>query len=192
MCYSSSTLCRILGIFEFKQTNTNILIMENITPSKPSAFLFDLKGSTYDRVCLKDKNRLMRGTIMKDQDFKNLSIKLDITEDDARRLYCNIREDTRMLEELGIMDYSLLIGIYDEFRYPSCRYTVQGINGVIYRMGIIDFMQEYTLSKKAEREVKRLMSVEEISSVNPHRYAERFLCFVKHILLDENNFKSIV
>ncbi len=192
MSYSNSILCRILGLFEFKQTNTNIIIMENITPSKKSAFLFDLKGSTYDRSCLKDITRPMRGKIMKDQDFKNLNIRVDILEDDARRLYCNIREDIRMLEELGIMDYSLLIGIYDEFKYPGCRYTVQGRNGVIYRMGIIDFMQEYTLSKKAEREMKRLMSVEEISSVNPHRYAERFLCFVRNILLEENNFKSIV
>jgi hypothetical protein len=181
--YPHSKLSRILGIYEFHDRNTTILLMENILPNKNLAYIFDLKGSTYNRSVLSNSAVIKKGVTMKDMDLKMLNFYLDIDEDTIRTIKNSIQDDVRFLEEAGIMDYSLLLGVYENFSDAANRYTVYSTDSIVYNIGIIDFMQEFNLAKKAEREMKKVISGKDISSVNPHRYAERFLSFVDESVL---------
>lgn len=179
----NSMLNRILGIFEFEASNTHIMLLENIIPNKDAAYLFDLKGSTFQRSTLKNSSDVCTGKVMKDLDFKNLDIHLKISEESQIELLNTLRDDVRLLEELGIMDYSLLVGVYDNSLIASSRYTIISENSMAFNIAIIDFLQRYNLTKKAEREVKRILSNEDISSISPRKYSERFLSFIQKTLL---------
>lgn len=181
--YPQSKLSRILGIYEFHDRNTTILLMENILPNKELAYIFDLKGSTFKRSVLANTETIKKGVTMKDMDLKMLNFYLDIDSETIRVIKNSIKEDVRFLEEAGIMDYSLLLGVYENFSDAANRYTVYSSDNVVYNIALIDFMQEFNLAKKAEREMKKIISNDDISSVNPHRYAERFLSFVDESVL---------
>ena len=80
---------------------------------------------------------------------------------------------TLMLQNFGIMDYSLLIGIDFEGTPFSTKST-------IYYIGIIDYLQKYNSSKKLETTLKKFKGPG-VSSVPPIPYRERFLKLVKDI-----------
>ena len=61
----------------------------------------------------------------------------------------------------------------------SLRGTRRGMN-VMYYLGVIDFLQPWTLKKRLERDLKGLAGFDksEISCVAPADYSARFLKFV--------------
>ena len=76
--------------------------------------------------------------------------------------------------EHDIMDYSILLKICK----PSSISSPHMFHGdeFSYCIGIIDFLQEYTWSKKAETKIKSFVNnYDQISSQDPNTYARRFL-----------------
>jgi 1-phosphatidylinositol-4-phosphate 5-kinase len=67
-------------------------------------------------------------------------------------------------------------------KFKKTRHTFLSENGkYIYHIGIIDYLQSFTLGKTFENKFKTLMHKEgaEISAVEPKRYATRFLKFMR-------------
>eukprot|EP00439_Symbiodinium_sp_Y106_P037812 s1347_g4.t1 len=86
---------------------------------------------------------------------------------DSDRLEHALTKDLELLQELGLVDYSLLMA-YEEGEI--------GKSGRI-RLGIIDFLQPYTLDKKLESTVKKLVQRHEPTIVAPDQYARRLYEF---------------
>jgi hypothetical protein len=91
------------------------------------------------------------------------------------------------------MDYSLLLGIQRTLaplelkkNYSSARKVEKLVADNIYEslsLGIIDYLQEFDISKFVENRYKSLFSPEKIiSSVSPEQYCHRFVLFLNTIL----------
>jgi 1-phosphatidylinositol-4-phosphate 5-kinase len=106
--------------------------------------------------------------------------------------------DCELLTSLNMMDYSLLVGIFDKSRVDptygiddntlreilaqdNCLHFTDRLDeqGLIYFMGIIDFLQHYNANKKFETVAKSFVNNrKEISSVKPRFYAKRLVTFI--------------
>merc|ERR1712048_1287607 len=108
----------------------------------------------------------------------------------ARNIHCQLEKDTLFLQRHAIMDYSLLLGVSyqqiknkpsldiatNEENYAVSANIVEGPG--IYYIGIIDMLQKWNSSKKAERFLKtyfRCKNKAGISCVEPVFYRKRFL-----------------
>lgn len=172
-----SRLVRILGVFEFKETRTNILFMENILPNSSQSYIFDIKGSSLDRSTLDSFSNFHKGSIYKDNDFKACGMACTLSADFRSELLASLQKDIEFLRESAVMDYSLLIGIYDEYSTASSRYSIF-THSSVYNLGIIDILQTYRFKKKAERGWKKMLTSEDPSSADPCSYSERFINFI--------------
>ncbi|GLE02810.1 hypothetical protein PINS_up011674 [Pythium insidiosum] len=72
---------------------------------------FDLKGSTVGRRA-KPEERASRG-VLKDMDLIDSGFRLQMGAERRAMLLVQLRKDVEFLKRMKIMDYSLLIGIYD-------------------------------------------------------------------------------
>ena len=66
---------------------------------------------------------------------------------------------------------------------------VSTCGNLIYHVGLIDYLQKYTFSKKVERYVKiKTTSAmpNEISSIDPDMYFHRFNKFMRKVVFDTN------
>lgn len=153
--------------------------------------------------------------IYKDLDLIRRKSKLNFGR--AKRPWMHqVFRDVRFLEELNIMDYSLLIGISSRtdtklrpgnvwenvlsvFLGPSPEVVKQSKrledfsviahpNGSeIYQVGIIDILQKYNTRKKAENFLKSCVYEPfEISAVPSRDYARRFIRFLRFNIGEEN------
>eukprot|EP00050_Salpingoeca_kvevrii_P011558 m.16298 g.16298 ORF g.16298 m.16298 type:complete len:754 (-) comp3490_c0_seq1:89-2350(-) len=116
-----SLLCRFFGLYSIQmapeQMYFSFVIMENIFARVDNLDLhefYDLKGSTVNRRSIKDRDRAIaanfRGT------RKDLDLERDIAlfnERAVAALHAQLACDTLFLNEHGIMDYSLLVGIHN-------------------------------------------------------------------------------
>ncbi|CDJ62096.1 Phosphatidylinositol phosphate kinase PIPK5, related [Eimeria necatrix] len=98
---------------------TYFLVMENLfhTPV-PIHRRYDLKGSTYKR-SLAPESRVDPTIALKDNDLEREGekarfprLRIDIGPERAARLLELLRKDANFLVTYGLMDYSLLVGIY--------------------------------------------------------------------------------
>lgn len=121
-------------------------------------FTLDLKGSTVDRRVLsrdeihKIKNNNLtilnnvKNLVLKDEDFLNLGLSLNISRKDADIFEEIIRNDTEFLKNYIITDYSLLLNIHAyreedyERNYKSNRIFKSCDLKYIYCVSIIDFL----------------------------------------------------
>ncbi|OMJ65132.1 hypothetical protein SteCoe_39153 [Stentor coeruleus] len=191
-----SRLARIYGVFKVLPLKQYVIIMENILHSKDKSYIFDLKGSKVDReVKFDDTLCPPKGVILKDLNFQQLGYKLAICQDKAEHLIKNLSDDFYVLKEAGIMDYSILLGVCDEFSDDEKlnRYSEKTLTGEIISLGIIDLFQEYNLSKVSETAVKSVFNKKsEISSTNPQVYYERICKFVISIFSLSKKFQLIL
>lgn len=174
----NSRLVRIIGLYQFNRNKGNIIIMENVIPNLHSAYLFDLKGSTHDRQTIDSIESIQKGVICKDLDFKLFSETCEIDLCLYESVMQSIAADCEFLKNAGIMDYSLLCGIYDDFSIAATRYSIFSSKKV-FNLAIIDILQQYNIKKKTEKRLKEMIYNSEVSSSDPVTYAERFLSFVK-------------
>lgn len=172
-----SRLVRILGVFEFKESRTNILLMENILPNSSQAYIFDIKGSSHHRSGLDTFSNFHKGSIYKDNDFKASGMVCTLAADFRSELLASLQKDIDFIRESDVMDYSLLIGIYDDYITASSRYSIF-THSSVYNVGIIDILQTYQFKKKAERGLKKIIISEEPSSADPCSYSQRLLNFI--------------
>jgi len=180
LCTRNSFLAKILALYSIRINSGSsfyVMLMENILNESEDPLVFDLKGSSVDRQvtgeCFGTQEEMPRGVVYKDTDFKNNVGTLKISKKEAEEIFKVVTEDTLMLQNFGIMDYSLLIGIDFEDTPFSTKST-------IYYIGIIDYLQKYNSSKKLETTLKKFKGPG-VSSVPPIPYRERFLKLVKDI-----------
>jgi hypothetical protein len=160
-----SVLTKIFGLFEVKIKNSRYyyVAMENLffglDNEMKNLEIYDLKGSDTNRYTEKKrKNQTLLDTNFKiDQNGHPLALKLD----DKKFLDIAFENDTRFLKKHDLVDYSLLV-ILDRDK------------GSV-RMGIIDYLREYTWDKKVENVAKKISKGGATPTiVNPGDYRERF------------------
>ena len=173
-----SRIVRILGLYKIRSNKQSFIIMENLLENKEKAIIFDLKGSTNDRYT--DVEGDPRGIVLKDQNLDEMKIKTILDIHKTNEIIKAINEDILFLHELDIIDYSLIIAIYTESFDCDNRYFLEGNNHISYSIGIIDFLQQFTLSKRIELAYKKMRCKKNLSVCSPRKYAERFkLCILK-------------
>lgn len=159
-----SVLTKIYGLYELKIKDSRYyyICMENLffglDPFK-EVKIYDLKGSENNRYCKKEKkNQTLLDTNYKiDQNGKPLPIK----SIDKKYLNIAFENDTKFLKKHNLVDYSLLAIIDQEKRFV--------------RMGIIDYLREYTWDKKVETVAKTISKGGATPTiVSPEDYKERF------------------
>ena len=74
---------------------------------------FDLKGSQYNRSAQKEDK------VLKDNDCIAMGVKLRVSRDKADALLESARHDAAFLARHGVMDYSLLVGIFQPDDAPQ-------------------------------------------------------------------------
>lgn len=192
-------LARLYGLHQLK--DVCFVVMENVfNTDKQIHHIFDLKGSTFGRTN-------PEGPVKKDLDFdQQVRIRLGFQRKGA--LMDQLERDIRFLENLSLIDYSLLVGIHDctpsetnAISAAVSTYSQQPQNGLsskrkpfwreehgglfelyhkhVYYFGVIDFLIEYSLRKEVEHSVKMLYYGDGCSVVPPAEYASRFLNFIE-------------
>ena len=194
---ASSLICPLYGLFSIRLPGTlreHVLLMHNLSQiPKPVYATFDLKGSRFNRKVLRRptaETPLVQSDTLKDTDFQLMIGKLSLSEEDVDRLTSAIFADISLLHSLQLMDYSLLVSIGEcsqdllslPPRYRRHLFSCTNAPNRVYAIGIIDFLQSYSFSKRLERMGKRLIaSTMDISSVSPDVYGDRFLEMVREI-----------
>jgi len=91
---------------------------------------------------------------------------LVLRRDDFKMLQSALETDTQILEDLEIVDYSLLLSIRGS-----------AAEGGKVRIGIIDYLQPYTLSKQLEFTMKKYIFGRDPTVVGPVQYRKRLFEF---------------
>eukprot|EP00940_MAST-03C_sp_MAST-3C-sp2_P000703 g703.t1 len=165
-------LCRILGLFRMRgpqQADMYILVMVNISRTISGLRVrkcYDLKGSLSGRKVADAE----RTRTLKDQNFIERRISVDLPESVCKRVVTQLERDAKFLQRNGIMDYSLLLTVYENAsmlpRSVCCRrgsgtnldgtQLRRGRSGLRFAFGIIDILQNYNFMKSAENRIKSL------------------------------------
>ncbi len=75
--------------------------------------MYDLKGSLYGRNA-SEKEKMKHFCVLKDQDFLDLKETVEIDEKDKPSFLFHAMDDSELLLNENLIDYSLLLGIVDE------------------------------------------------------------------------------
>ena len=163
---------------------------------------------------------LVKSRILKDSDFVNLNESMNVSREDKLRLLSTLKEDAEFLWKEGLIDYSIVLFYVDRRRYlmdmESTKTSVleQDKEGAVttsrneeienspffvrmhdnmdtyYNIGIIDFLQEFTLKKMMEKNVKKIVNFSpnlDTSSQDPAFYKTRFLKFMEQIIVSKED-----
>jgi hypothetical protein len=128
---------------------------------------------------------------------------VDFTPDHCEELCQVLETDLKMLREVEVMDYSLLliivhfpkqndpeyeniINLMGDKRYLSRIFKSKNMK-YIYILGIIDYLQKFNAAKFFENKYKSLVygnQIKFVSAVDPMIYSDRMLAFSKdHIFI---------
>ncbi|WVQ65810.1 uncharacterized protein L199_003988 [Kwoniella botswanensis] len=142
-----TVLAKIYGFFKIGYRNAitgrymrmNVLVMENLFYERRFSKIYDLKGST--------RNRLIQPTgrineVLLDENLMEIVYKhpLYLRDHSKRILRTALFNDTLFLSNLNVMDYSLVVGVDSE-------------NHELV-VGIVDYIRTFTWDKKLESWVK--------------------------------------
>lgn len=202
-----SLIAKIYGMYEFKFKGSDkaikLIVMENICPLPSISVLrkYDLKGSTYSRRVLKNYKDFDRyiaaADIMKDIDFLNIDENLSFLNQQQRiEIVGRINRDVNFFKSHKIIDYSLFVAFIsrrlcnqqslEQEAMSSGFRVIQSMNpDFLYVIGIIDYFQLYTLSKRFEacwKKTKTCSPSLQTSSQPPKYYGDRFFSFVQKIM----------
>lgn len=165
-----SLLSTILGIYRIVYTNSAtqsssecyFMVMRNMFYLRNISQKFDLKGSMRNRlVNTKDPDNTEH--VLLDENLLRISCEenpLLIHARSKQILNEAIDNDSKFLNSISVMDYSLLVGVDKE-------------NHELI-LGIIDYVRPFTWDKKIERVVKSVVSTELPTIIEPELYRERF------------------
>jgi Ca2+-binding EF-hand superfamily protein len=173
----TTLIIKYFGCFELN--GENFLVMKNVFASPlPMHEIYDLKGSTFART---NPN----GKVKKDNDFKT---KIDFGSVEKTRIFLrNTMRDIEFLNDLKFIDYSLLVGIHTiekgtDVTKMNLGDAIVSDNGkMVYYIGIIDILTEWSLKKSAELSFKslgNLTKAKEISAQPPDEYSDRLKKFI--------------
>lgn len=169
-----TALVKILGVFKVTSkaspsTQTYVL-MENLFSNQPVQQVYDLKGSMRNRF---EPNR--NATLLDENLIKSTETGACLfTNESSKDLFTmSIHNDTLLLSQLNVMDYSLLVGVD-----PEAKRLV---------VGIIDYIREYTIDKQMEYLVKSSGMMgwgkTEPTVIQPRLYKQRFRQAMKNYFL---------
>lgn len=222
-------LCNIYGLYRIKirdKAYTYIIIMHNMCTINPLDIhlTFDLKGSTVDRLTLtpneihvlknprnlkssKDaKKRIIqrkKDVVLKDEDFRILDFKLNLSNNDKYNFLRLIKEDANFLKSFNITDYSLLLTVFnrrsknnlqkneENLRRPNRGLFESDDKLFFYQISIIDYLSEYDFAKMGEilaKSLKLYMIGEKdinISAQSSEKYCERLITYSYGLLKSE-------
>lgn len=163
--------------------------------------VFDLKGSWVNRSSkphagvLKDINLSVDGLGFH---YASEKLPLGITQEQRHHVLSQLHKDSLMLSELGIMDYSLLVGVFEQTAYSILHGDatnelsldqlglIRGSEeqGRDLLIGIIDVLQMWNCGKRAERCAKTVLQCKSkrgLSAVPPMEYQQRFMRFMDEV-----------
>ena len=127
---TDSMISRVFGlhkvIFFRKRRKMNkkmyFCVMNNVFQTTRKIDLrYDLKGSTFGRQTIKDKQGFIvdRTVALKDRDFLNKNDIIKVGHENKQRIMQILRLDAQFFAENNIIDYSLLIGVHNRSEHPS-------------------------------------------------------------------------
>eukprot|EP00299_Pterocystis_sp_00344_P007431 c2406_g1_i2.p1 GENE.c2406_g1_i2~~c2406_g1_i2.p1 ORF type:complete len:292 (+),score=54.62 c2406_g1_i2:428-1303(+) len=202
-------LPKYLGLFTLKLPTQTIpfVVMNNVFAGYLDIHArFDLKGSTRGRTA-SAKERAKKHCVLKDLDLlqtkKHIPLGKDVLE--------VIRKDADWLMKVGVMDYSLLLGVHvkPNSKHDNPLFVPNEIHseeqvalieegvaarkahpGVIYvesddlvvYVGIVDILTQYGCKKRMETLFTGHLLCRDVSCQAPKRYGTRFLRFFEHII----------
>merc|ERR1719215_237038 len=103
--HPESLLCRFFGAYKLTIGGSSLcfVVMSNVLP-RPAEQIYDLKGTTEDRWV-----DPIPGSILKDINFEPYT--LHFKGEQRVRLVQSLCDDADFLDSVGVMDYSLLLGV---------------------------------------------------------------------------------
>ncbi|KAI9311852.1 hypothetical protein BX666DRAFT_2021189 [Dichotomocladium elegans] len=121
VCNNPNTLlCRYYGLHRIKLPRgrkIHFVVMGNVFPgSKDIHETFDLKGSTFGRLTPDETIAKNPHAVMKDLNWVKQNRRIELGPLKRNLLTVQLERDVKLLKDLNIMDYSLLIGIHDMIR----------------------------------------------------------------------------
>jgi len=217
--HPESLLCRFLGSYSLKMYSQTFYFVVMLNCFDPSAVInerFDIKGSWVGRSaepskastrvvcrhcnsyfvpsakedCTESVGKHEENIVLKDNDLR---VKVSLHPVDAKRVRDILKLDSTLLGELGVMDYSLLMGVR-KWKYPvsiddneldlknivnsHSSFKAHTLTGpAVYYFGIVDFLQDWTPKKTVERHLKIYLTRKDpdgLSVMKPLQYMKRF------------------
>mmetsp|Transcript_44433 Transcript_44433/g.105296 ORF Transcript_44433/g.105296 Transcript_44433/m.105296 type:complete len:515 (+) Transcript_44433:226-1770(+) len=108
----NTLLCRFFGLHRIQPGNLHLLVMSNIFDTDRIIHQrYDLKGSTVGRK-VSEAEKQQETVILKDLDFKENLGKITLGADRKALLMSQMKADSQFLRSIGVMDYSLLVGVH--------------------------------------------------------------------------------
>lgn len=235
--HPDSLLCRFLGSYSLEVYSQTFYFVVMLNCFDPSAYInerFDIKGSWVGRSAepgKKTKRQVCRhcneyfvpakmtqckaivggheaNVVLKDNDLRT---KISLPPLEAARVLKVLKRDSELLGKLGVLDYSLLIGVkkwkfgvevtqnMTDFnpsssndgkhnfihKGPASTFHAHSVTGpAIYHFGIIDFLQNWTFQKRIERAFKIYITRKDpdgLSVMPPLQYKTRFQAKLEQI-----------
>ena len=201
----NSLMTRILGCHMVRVMRYNkllpekiyLVVMNNVFNTELSLdYRFDLKGSTNGRVS-SEEARTRRNTTLKDVDFTLLEQGLKLTTKKTTDFIACVKRDAAFLEKMGLIDYSLLVGVHVVSEEDKAQYLVEHVRiddqisivasrdgSEIYFLGVLDFLTPYSSRKVLEQVFKTVQTFDPIgiSVQRPWVYSKRFMNFMRTIV----------
>lgn len=110
-------ISRLYGLHRVKLPGgkkIHFVIMNNLfPPHKDIHETYDLKGSAIGREYPEEKAAQKKGAVLKDLNWIKRGRELELGPAKCAVFEAQVRSDVALLQRLGIMDYSLLIGLHD-------------------------------------------------------------------------------
>lgn len=178
---AKSKLIRILGVFKVLPSNVCFILMERSGSVSSDCLLYDLKGSTVDRFV----SDYQSSSVLKDLNFITSGVKVILEPEESEELIQILKDDFRVLRNVGVMDYSVLMFLYKNQRNQErpCKYQHYCVGETIV-ISVIDLFQVYNSSKAIERWYKiyiRRVSKQMLSAISPQEYYERIVKFIENV-----------
>mmetsp|Transcript_21416 Transcript_21416/g.70952 ORF Transcript_21416/g.70952 Transcript_21416/m.70952 type:complete len:629 (-) Transcript_21416:146-2032(-) len=108
----NTLLCRFFGLHRIKPGKLHLLVMCNIFDTERVVHdRYDLKGSTVGRQ-VSEAEKKNPTVILKDLDFIKANGKIVVGADRRQQMMTQVQADCNFLQSIGVMDYSLLLGIH--------------------------------------------------------------------------------
>ena len=177
---NKSLLTRIYGVFKIKNnyfSDLDIMVMQNtvqLLNNKSKKLTFDLKGSTHARKVMVPKDKA-HSMVLKDLNFLEMNTKnriVNLSLDQMVEIESLVKKDSAFLRDHGFMDYSLLfVAEPIPKRVLIKRRNIRVSDSFAYHIGIIDFLQNWSFSKRTEAFWKnRFERSKDISAIEPRKY----------------------
>ena len=155
-----SLLCRIYGIYSLIQyggAQVFIIVMRNVIGSLKNNIVakFDLKGSTINReIKGLDMSKIDNG-VMKDVNFNDIEFGIMVNNKNNENINKSAYKDSKFLEKMGLMDYSLFVVKLSLNREESSEIFGEGIQEKI-EQDYMDVLNDKTVMINPNNETTTL------------------------------------